>query len=102
MQSVAAVHAWYSLWEVDREGLQGEWEWGGGVACAGGGAGLALGTGVGTASPSGAGAGAGTLRTLLTRSVSRDTGLGGWVNGGVEEDEQMRNSERGKKKRTKE
>lgn len=40
--------------------------------CAGGGMGLALGTGAGAASLSGAGA-AGTLRTLLTRSVSRDT-----------------------------
>lgn len=49
---------------------------------AGGGVGLALGASAGAASPSCAG-GAGTLRTLLTRSVSRDTecrpgGLDGW------------------------
>lgn len=43
--------------------------------CAGGGVGLAQGTGAGAASPSGAGA-AGTLRTLLTRSVSRDICMG--------------------------
>lgn len=40
------------------------------MVCAGGGVGLALGTD--TASASGAGA-TGALRTLLTRSVSRDT-----------------------------
>lgn len=42
------------------------------MVCAGRGVGLAVGTGAGAASTSGAGA-AGTLRTLLTRSVSRDT-----------------------------
>lgn len=52
---------------------------------AGGGVGLVLGTGAGAASPSGAAA-AGTLRTLLTRSVSRDTECGpgrmdGWRGG---------------------
>lgn len=52
---------------------------------AGGGVGLVLGTGAGAASPSGAAA-AGTLRTLLTRSVSRDTECGpgrmdGWMDG---------------------
>lgn len=51
------------------------------MVCACGGVGLALGTGA--ASTSGAGA-AGALRTLLTRSVSRDTEcspgkMGGWV-----------------------
>ena len=56
------------------------------MACAGGGVGLALGTGAGAASPSGAGA-AGALRTLLTRSVSRDTEchpgrMDGFVGGG--------------------
>lgn len=53
------------------------------MVCACGGVGLALGTGA--ASTSGAGA-AGALRTLLTRSVSRDTEcspgkMDGWVDG---------------------
>lgn len=59
------------------------------MVCAGGGAGLALGTGTGVASTSGVGA-AGALRTLLTRSVSRDTEwvredgrVEEWVGGGV-------------------
>ena len=56
---------------------------------AGGGVGLAQGTGAGAASTSGAGA-AGTLRTLLTKSVSRDTECrpgrqDGWMDGWVEE-----------------
>lgn len=42
------------------------------MVCAGGGAGLVTGAGAEVALPSGA-AGGGTLRTLLTRSVSRDT-----------------------------
>lgn len=42
------------------------------MVCAGGGVGLALCTGAGAASASDAAA-ADTLRTLLTRSVSRDT-----------------------------
>lgn len=42
------------------------------MVCAGAGVGLALGTGAGAASASGVAA-ADTLRTLLTRSVSRDT-----------------------------
>lgn len=76
MCGVGAGHARYSLWEEDREGLEGEWGGGGEVVCAGEGVGLALGTSAGAASASGADAGAGaagTLRTLLTRSVSRDT-----------------------------
>lgn len=53
------------------------------MVCACGGVGLALGTGTGAASTSGAGA-TGALRTLLTRSVSRDTEcspgkMDGWV-----------------------
>lgn len=51
---------------------------------AGGGVGLVPGTGAGAASTSGAGA-AGTRRTLLTRSVSRDTGRGSRQDGWVEE-----------------
>lgn len=59
------------------------------MVCAGGGVGLALCTGAGAASPSGAGA-TGTLRTLLTRSVSRDTEcrpgeMDGWMDGRVVE-----------------
>lgn len=50
------------------------------MACAGGGVGLALGTGAEAASGSGAGA-AGALRTLLTRSVSRDTEKNGGMDG---------------------
>lgn len=55
------------------------------MVCACGGVGLALGTGAGAASTSGAGA-AGALRTLLTRSVSRDTEcspgkMDGWMDG---------------------
>lgn len=50
---------------------------------AGGGVGLVLGTGAASTSDAAA---AGTLRTLLTRSVSRDTEWGpdqmdGWTNG---------------------
>lgn len=54
------------------------------MVCAGGGVGLALGTSAGAASLSGAGA-AGALRTLLTRSVSRDTNgspSNRWMGGG--------------------
>lgn len=68
-------HARYSLCEDDRVGLEGDRGGGREVAGTGGGAGLVPGTGAGAASTSGAGA-VGTRRTLLTRSVSRDTGRG--------------------------
>lgn len=89
LDTMRRVGVWltqYSLWEEDRGGLEGEWGGGGEVVCACGGVGLALGTGAGAASTSGAGA-AGALRTLLTRSVSRDTEcspgkMDGWMGDG--------------------
>lgn len=56
------------------------------MVCACGGVGLALGTGAASTSGAGATGAAGALRTLLTRSVSRDTEcspgkMDGWVDG---------------------
>lgn len=88
----SATHNWlpcmelgcarYSLWEEDREGLEGEWGGGGEVVGAGGGVGLVLGTGAASTSDAAA---AGTLRTLLTRSVSRDTEWESRSNGRMDE-----------------